>query len=133
MHGHIRLSAIIIKASQVLLMHKNNDGKEYWIFPGTQVKADSPSKKTLIDEIDRLIGLKISTILEEKEFFDQSENILHYYIVCEIEEGQLNAIEEVRWFNFTDALALPKLYPIAPKDHLKFIHEKEHENKKKLY
>jgi 8-oxo-dGTP diphosphatase len=51
MRKPIRAVAILIKDSQILLMWRNKEGKEYWTFPGGGVEGDEKYEDAVIREL----------------------------------------------------------------------------------
>lgn len=47
----IRAAAIIIRNNKILLIHRRETGKEYWVFPGGGVKEGETTKDAAAREL----------------------------------------------------------------------------------
>ena len=57
----VRVSAIIIKNNEILLMHRKKNGEEYWVFPGGGVEDTEKAEQAIIREVTEETNL---TVLE---------------------------------------------------------------------
>ncbi len=57
----IRSAAIVLKDNQILLMHRINNGKEYYVFPGGGVEEGETFEETAIRETQEEMSVKVET------------------------------------------------------------------------
>ncbi len=82
----IRVRAIIIANSSILLIHRVKAGKEYWVFPGGGVEdTDADEKAALERECLEELGL----IVRVGELF--AELGLERFYICEVISGVLGS------------------------------------------
>ena len=58
----IRASAIIVKDGKILLIHRKNRGREYWVFPGGGIENDDTGDETVVREIKEETGLTCTKV-----------------------------------------------------------------------
>ncbi len=94
--NRVRATAIIIKDSKVLLMHRKKKGEEYWVLPGGGIEENETAEEAVIREVWEETGLKV---LQAKFAFTNAihDNIEHPFFYCDIEDGEpvLNGPEKV--------------------------------------
>lgn len=56
----IRAVGIVIKNSQVLLIHRLNEGSEYWVFPGGGVEQNETVEAAVVRELKEETSLDVS-------------------------------------------------------------------------
>jgi len=128
MRTNKRVSAIIIKDSQVLLIHRFKEGKEYWVLPGGGVEEGESIGKALKREIKEETSLDL--ISSKYLGFDKQKDSMDYFFSCTLSKGEPllagpeeeNSSEEnvylLEWFPLSDIPSL-ELYPQAAKNYLK--------------
>ncbi len=124
-----RVTAIIVKKEQVLLIHRKREGQEYWTVVGGGAEEGETLDEALKREVYEEVSLKV---LNYKYLGDSKgeykDDILFYE--CEIEEGEpkLGGPEkdysnENNWYNpeWVSLKELEKLslYPASAKKFIK--------------
>jgi len=98
----IRSSAIIIKGNKILLIHRVNNGEEYWVFPGGAVEDNATPEETVAREVNEETGLNCVKI--KFAFFQQNfqNGNKHPFYLCSVKgkEIKLGGPEAKR--NFSD-------------------------------
>ena len=91
-----RSAAIIVKDGKILLMHRRNNGHEYFSFPGGGVEAGETNEEACAREIseETTLTIKVKELVCKASWDDGSNN---YYYVCDYVSGEPhldpNAIE----------------------------------------
>ena len=90
----VRVSAIIIKNNEILLMHRKKNGEEYWVFPGGGVEDTETAEQAIIREVTEETNL---TVLEHELAFmsynETSKKDEPFYI-CEVSSGTPELVGE---------------------------------------
>ncbi len=81
MRQPIRAAAIIVSDSKVLLMHRFNLGKEYWVFPGGGVEDKETLEQTLVRELkeEMTLDIKPGKMVYHIEYIGLANQ---YYFLC---------------------------------------------------
>ena len=128
---HIRAAGIVIRDKSVLLIHRINHGKEYYVFPGGGVEDDETPEQAAIREVIEETSLKVglNKPLYGLTYDDDSEQyfFLCDYIAGEPQLGEANEAEEMRrsnenyyepkWYSI-DQLPTLLVYPLEVRDWL---------------
>ena len=86
MRTNIGARAIVVKEGKVLLIHRRNEGREYWVFPGGGVEDDETPEKTVAREVKEETGAVISC---GEKFAEQDSNGgKQLFFRCEIVSGE---------------------------------------------
>jgi mutator protein MutT len=97
---NIRAVAIIIKDREILLMHRINNGKEYFVFPGGGVEKGETIEDAVLREIkeEACLEVKIDRLLYQHVYDDDSEQFFYLcnYISGEAKLGKGNEAEEMK-------------------------------------
>ncbi len=56
----VRVSAIIIKGDEILLMHRKKNGEEYWVFPGGGAEDNETLDEAIVREVKEETNLDVS-------------------------------------------------------------------------
>lgn len=84
----IRASAIIIKGSRILLIHRKKVGEEYWVFPGGGVEDGETAEEACIREVKEETSLKVTGIrlaFEDQTFVGGNK---HPFYFCDVSDGE---------------------------------------------
>jgi len=84
-----RASAVIIKGSKVLLIHRIDGDAEYWTFPGGGIETNETAEEAIKREIKEETNLnvhKCSEIFEDVDVFASTHNT---FFLCETQGGQI--------------------------------------------
>ena len=124
-------SAVIIKDGQILLMHRFNDGKEYYTLPGGGREEGETAEENALRELkeETSIDASINKLLCKINWDTGNEN---YYFLCDYKNGEPQLPETSEEFEemkngvqFYEPLWLPiknlpetLLYPLEIKDLL---------------
>lgn len=121
MNHHKRAAVLIIKNSQILLMHRIKNGHEYYAIPGGTIEDNETPEQTAIREIkeETSLDIKIDKLLWE---YDDGLAYCYYFSTKNISgKEQLSGPEakinnsnnhyELRWIDINDLNKL-LLYPI---------------------
>ncbi|MBP6943185.1 MAG: NUDIX hydrolase [Candidatus Buchananbacteria bacterium] len=77
----IRAVGIVIKNSQVLLIHRLNEGSEYWVLPGGGVEPNETVEAAVVRELKEETSLDVSVDrLLYHARYDQTEDEGFYYL-----------------------------------------------------
>lgn len=94
MRTNKRVSAIVTRDNNILLIHRRKSGDEYWVVPGGGVEEGESLEQGLIREVQEETSLDINkfTLLDtNKEIltFDNTEKTIEHYIYyCELNDGE---------------------------------------------
>lgn len=123
----IRAAAIVVKDNNLLVMHRVNNGQEYWVIPGGGVEEGETWEEAVVRELweETSLKIKVNRLLYHRQYQDKSGAINNeYYYLSEYVSGtpKLNAsveLEEMQrgeqfyephWISITD-LESKLLYP----------------------
>lgn len=82
-----RSAGIVIKDNMVLLMHRNNNGNEYWVFPGGGQEPGETNEQTAVREIaeETTVAVQPKKLLY-RIFWDNGD--CNYFYLCEYLSGE---------------------------------------------
>lgn len=125
----IRAVAIIVNDGRVLLIHRINHGKEYYVFPGGGVENNETVKQAVLREVreETTLEVKIKRLLYHHTYDDNTEQFFYLcrYVSGEPKLGDGNEAREMKesntnfydpvWYRMKD---LPQLllYPLEIRD-----------------
>ena len=102
----IRASAIIIKDNKILLIHRKNNGEEYWVFPGGGIEEGETPDATVVREIKEETNLDASNVKFVFEMETYKGGNKHPFFFVDVGEGDLKMGGEesgrdqgVDWYN----------------------------------
>ena len=82
-----RVTGVVIRGSQILMIHRYRDGKTYWVFPGGGVEEGEDYDTAIQREMQEETGLEV---LYSVKLFEQAEanggGCVFY--TCELEAGE---------------------------------------------
>lgn len=87
MSNRIRAVAVIIDNERLLLMHRWNNGKEYFVFPGGGVEAGETIEAALMREAseETSLNIMIDKIIYHDIYDDGTER---FYYLCNLLSGE---------------------------------------------
>ena len=126
-----RAAAVIIQNDQILLMHRQNNGREYYVFPGGGVENGESPDQAVVRELQEEFTINI---LPEKELFQIINTAYgktreeHYFLVNnftgtpelggeEKERMDENNQYEPAWISLSELEELP-LFPQEAKSKI---------------
>jgi mutator protein MutT len=126
-----RSAGIILKGKNLLLIHRINYGKEYYVFPGGGVEDGETSEQTVLREVKEETSLKVEVnkLLYHHVYDDRTEQFFYLckYLSGEPSLGDANEAEEMQngnddfydpvWCRVDDLSKL-LLYPLEIRDWL---------------
>jgi len=82
-----RAVGILVNDKKILLIHRTNDGKEYWVFPGGGKEEDETVEEAIVREIEEeaTIKCKIAKLLYTHEYSDIGHK--QYFYLCKYISG----------------------------------------------
>lgn len=83
----IRASAIIIKDKKILLIHRFNKGREYYVFPGGGIEENESPEEAVIREVMEETSLKMTSCKLVFEDFNTYSNGNSLFFSCQTEDG----------------------------------------------
>jgi len=116
-----RAAAVIFRKNKFLLIHRQKDAEDYYIFPGGGVEDTETPEETIIREINEELNLRIKIARKLFEF----ENLggrEYYYLIKEFSGimkviGDSMANENIRdyagWYSFEELNRINLLPPKA--------------------
>ncbi len=126
-----RAVAIIVNDQNIVLIHRIEDGKEYYIFPGGGVEPGETVEQAVVREVREETSLEVTTdkLLYHHMLDDDTE---HFFYLCTYTSGDLklgegNELQEMResekhFYNpvWCSIETLPQLllYPLEIRDWL---------------
>lgn len=86
--SYIRAVGIVIHKENILLMRRQNDGREYFVFPGGHKEADETLEQAAIREIleETSVQTSIDKLVYHHLYDDGSER---FYFLCRYLHGEL--------------------------------------------
>lgn len=117
-----RVTGIVIRNGQLLLIHRFREGNEYWVIPGGGVAEGEDFNAALRREMKEETGLEV---ISSRKLFDQlmDNGGKCVFYNCELEPGEprLGGPESERqaaanqyhltWIGINDLSTLPAIYP----------------------
>lgn len=127
----IRAVAIIVNNGEVLLMHRINSGKEYYVFPGGGVENEETVEQAVLREVQEETSLevKIEKLLYRHILDDNTEQFFYlcHYVSGEPKLGDGNEARDMEksnvnfynliWYEIK-GLSQLLLYPLEIRDWL---------------
>ena len=125
----IRAVAVIINNGKILLMHRINNGKEYYVFPGGGVENEETIEQAVLREVQEETSLevKIEKLLYHHILDDNTEQFFYLcrYVSGEPKLGNGNEAQDMKESNanfynpaWCEIKGLPQLllYPLEIRD-----------------
>ncbi len=119
-----RASAVIIKGSKILLIHRIKEGVEYWLLPGGGIEDGETSEQAAEREVMEEVGLKVVAKLWYKDDppWDSGTNTMHIckvigsdeFIDLESQKNTKDNWYHVEWMEISNIKNL-ELYPASIK------------------
>ncbi len=130
MRRPIRVAGVVVNKSQILLIHREKEGRKYYVFPGGGVEDEEDNEEALLREIkeETSTEIKINKLLYRHNY----ETSNQCYYLCDYVSGtpelSEDSIESVKnkkgndfyvplWVNI-DKLSNLLLYPLEIRDWL---------------
>lgn len=82
-----RVSAIIVKGGNVLLIHRKKKEREYWVFPGGRVEKGETFEEAIIREVKEETNLDVTKVTYGFDY--KNKKGIHPIFYCEANEGEL--------------------------------------------
>lgn len=134
MRKPIRAVAILIKDNDILLIHRVNQGNEYYVFPGGGVEDSENVEEAVLREIaeETSLNVKIDRLLYHHHLIEENGESDQYFYICKYVDGVPKVSEKSNEFeenktgkDFYEPLWYPLsrlretlLYPIEIRDWL---------------
>lgn len=83
----IRVSAIIIRDSKILLIHRKKPDEEYWVFPGGGQEEGETIEETLVREVKEETNLDVLHIKEKLMIYNEASNKEEPFFICIVSDG----------------------------------------------
>jgi 8-oxo-dGTP diphosphatase len=120
-----RAAAVIIKNDSVLLIHRNNEGKQYYVLPGGGIEAGEEPLQACIREVKEELGIEVKNA---RVFFEyQNGDDPNYFFLIDEYHGKPTIgdfpkqsetnIYEIEWVDIQDILTVP-LFPEVLKEKI---------------
>lgn len=120
----MRVTALIVKNTKVLLIHRKKFGREYWVLPGGSRESGETEQEALKREIKEETSLNIVSSIKIS-YFENPKGIKHPIYKCEVSDGKIaldsdspekkklsnNNWYHPEWVSIKKAIALKNLYP----------------------
>jgi 8-oxo-dGTP diphosphatase len=122
-----RASALIIKDSKILLIHRKKEGEEFWVFPGGGVEDGETLEAALVREVKEETNLDVLHFTEVFTAYNERSNKMAHFFKCEVSDGIPEIIGEekdkqsetnsykLEWIELADIPTLP-LVPTEAKE-----------------
>jgi len=122
--------AVIIKDRKIILIHRYNQGQEYWVFPGGHIEPGETVSQALRREIAEELSLRVTSIGQARPY-RHPDGTTEIFIYCQVSPGEPllggpeKAIQSAvdtyhpKWVDLEFALGLEKLYPTPVRDTLR--------------
>jgi len=118
----IRAVAVILKESEILVMHRIKNGKEYYVLPGGGVEDSETIEQTVLREVQEETSIKARVIkpLYHLRIVSEPNNSDQYYFLCEYLEGvpRLGIANESEKMKLGNDFYEPVWYPISKIDQI---------------
>lgn len=133
MRQPIRAVAIVIRDKSVLLIHRINQGNEYYVFPGGGVEEDETVEEAVVRELHEETSVEVKNLrlLYHHHIIGEVTDSDQYFYLCDYVSGvpelsESNELEENRkgtdfyeplWYPISK-LPQTLLYPLEIRDWL---------------
>lgn len=79
--------AVIFKDNQVLLIYRERDGEQYYVFPGGKIEEEETKEECVIRECQEELGINIDV---KKYLYEvKGEDFIQHFFLCEWLSGEL--------------------------------------------
>jgi 8-oxo-dGTP diphosphatase len=80
--------AVVVRGTQILLMHRRKDGREYFVLPGGHVEEGETVEETVVRELYEETGLHVRIQRELARLYNPFDESEHVYFHVEAEAGE---------------------------------------------
>ncbi len=90
--ARVSVRAVIVRESEVLLIHRVRGEEEYWVFPGGGVEeGDRTHEEALMRECKEELGVevRVGTLFTSLKISVASQSRQEFFFACEIVGGEL--------------------------------------------
>lgn len=87
-----RASAVIIRDSKVLLIHRVLPNEEYWTFPGGGIEDTESAEEAVIREVAEETNLRVLSCRKIFEDIDIKIDRLNHFFLCETSDGDISLV-----------------------------------------
>lgn len=84
-----RAAAIIVKGSQILLIHRHKSGREYYVLPGGGIENGEKPEEALIREIKEETNFDAKLAKSLGSFRDREKGDEHYFFLVTEFSGEM--------------------------------------------
>jgi len=81
-----RVAGIVTKDNKILLIHRQKNGKKYYVFPGGSVEKNEVNEEALIREIKEETSIKVE--IKRLVYVHDYQTSQQYYYLCEYHGGR---------------------------------------------
>jgi ADP-ribose pyrophosphatase YjhB (NUDIX family) len=91
MRKPIRVAGIVLKGEGILLMHRINKGKEYFVFPGGGVEDEETTEETVLRELHEETSTKVRVkkLLYHHHIIGEVADSDQYFYLCDYVSGDI--------------------------------------------
>lgn len=103
--------AIIFKDDSVILIYREKNNKQYYVFPGGKLEENETKEECVVRECKEELGIKIKV---KKYIYDvRGKGFRQYFFLCEWIEGELGTGDEEEYnINRIGGIQIPMLIKI---------------------
>ena len=91
---NVRVSAVILKEDEILLIHRFKNGEEYWVFPGGGVEDTETAQEGIVREVKEETNLDVLKCDFAFMSFNESSKKEEPFYFCEVSGGTPEIVGE---------------------------------------
>lgn len=85
-----RATALIIQDGNILLIHRINNGEEYWVFPGGGIEEGETPEEAVVREVKEETGLIFFNYERQNyKIDDDNTNTNNIFFLGKVEDGEI--------------------------------------------
>ncbi len=85
-----RATALIIQDEKILLIHRINNGEEYWVFPGGGIEKGETPEEAVVREVKEETGLIFFNYeRQDYKIGDDNTNTDNIFFLGKVEDGEI--------------------------------------------
>ena len=111
---------VIFKNNRIVLIYRNRDGEEYYVFPGGKIEEGESKEECIVRECKEELGIDIKV---KKYIYEvKGTDFIQHYFLCDWVNGELGTGDEEEYsINRKGGVQIPMLIDIGKLSNMNIV------------